>query len=82
MSVPTRQSCAQCHKRMFIDYHADNQIWADVVGIWAASILCLDCFAEMGDERGITWEEGLEILAVVSLATHHVFIRGLEPVDR
>lgn len=67
---PTRQSCAQCHKRMSIDFHADDETWERVAGIWANSILCLDCYAEMGDERGIAWEFGLEFMSVVSLATH------------
>ena len=70
--IPTRQSCAQCHQRMSIDYHAD--LWPEVVHPkWRDSILCIDCFAEMGDERNIAWEEGLEIMAITSLRSQHDF---------
>ena len=69
---PTRQSCGQCHKRMSIDYY--SPFWDKVVHPNRRNdILCLDCFAEMGDERNVAWEAGLRFLTITSLRSQHDF---------
>ena len=73
--IPTRQACIKCGKRMAIDYYAS--LWSEVVHEkWVDSILCIDCYAEMGDERGIAWEEGLT-MTPVSLVSQHRFVADL-----
>lgn len=34
------------------------------------SILCIMCFAALGDEKHVAWEKGIEFYPV-SYATHH-----------
>jgi hypothetical protein len=68
MSVnPTRQTCARCVRISPYDFH--SPIWREVAGPWLDDILCVMCFAVLGDERGLRWEEGLTITPC-SLVAH------------
>ncbi len=64
---PTRQTCARCVRISPYDFH--SPLWKEVAGPWSDDILCVMCFAILGDERGLEWEEGIEFYPV-SLAYH------------
>lgn len=67
----TREICQRCHKTSAVGFHARKDIWLAVAGRhWSDSILCLACFAQLGDEKHIQWELGIEFHPV-SYATHH-----------
>lgn len=67
----TREFCARCHRISPVGFHARDDIWKAVAGRhWEHSILCILCFAALGDEKHIVWEEGIEFYPV-SYATHH-----------
>jgi hypothetical protein len=60
MSVPrtnTRQFCHRCNAVDRIGFLAPKELWRLVAGPrWEHDILCLACFAEIGDEKGIEWD--------------------------
>lgn len=58
----TREFCQRCHQVSPIGFF--SPIWKRVAGRWADSILCIACFAALGDERFITWECGLKLFPV------------------
>lgn len=69
--VTTREFCGRCHRVSPIGFHARNDIWKVVAGRhWSNSILCIMCFAQLGDEKHVEWEEEIKFYAV-SYATHH-----------
>lgn len=72
-TVPTtREFCQRCHRLSPVGFHARDDLWSAVTapGHWEHSILCILCFAQLGDEKHIAWEEGIEFYPV-SYATHH-----------
>lgn len=67
----TREICQRCHTVSAIGFHAPTETWRAVAGRdWANSILCIRCFAALGDEKFIAWERGLAFYPV-SYASHH-----------
>jgi hypothetical protein len=60
MSAPrtnTRQFCHRCNAVDRIGFLAPKELWRLVAGPrWEHDILCLACFAEIGDEKGIKWD--------------------------
>lgn len=69
--LTTREFCGRCHRVSPVGFHARDDIWEAVVGRhWSNSILCIMCFAQMGDEKHVMWERDLKLYAV-SYATHH-----------
>lgn len=74
-AVPTRQWCQRCRHIVEVDFY--SPIWEQVAGRhWQDSILCVRCFAEIGDEKHIAWEEGVEF-EPCSYATQHAMRQGL-----
>jgi hypothetical protein len=70
MTDATREFCQRCNDLSPVGFHARDDIWVRVAGEhWRWSILCLRCFAALGDEKGIRWEEGMEFYPS-SFATH------------
>lgn len=68
MSIPTREYCNRCSHISAIGFY--SPLWEEVAGqCWESSTLCIQCFAVLGDERGIVWEDGLELFPL-SLVTH------------
>lgn len=68
----TREFCQRCHRVSPIGFHARDDIWEAVAGRhWRHAILCIMCFAALGDEKHILWEVDLEFHPV-SYATHHM----------
>lgn len=68
----TREVCDRCHEISPIGFY--SPIWERVAGKrWKWSILCIMCFARLGDEKMIRWEQGLEFYPV-SFATHRDFV--------
>lgn len=66
----TREICQRCHRTSPVSFRARNDIWQSVAGHeWQHSILCVVCFAQLGDEKFIVWELGIEFYPV-SFATH------------
>lgn len=64
----TREFCPRCTRISAIGFY--SPLWDQVAGRWKHSTLCIACFASLGDEQAIRWEEGLEFCPV-SLVTHH-----------
>lgn len=72
----TREMCRRCNHVSAVGFH--SPIWPLVAGPhWVNEILCVRCFAELGDEKFIEWEEGIEFYPV-SFATHR---KGVERDD-
>ncbi len=51
---PTREHCHRCNHLSPISFY--SPLWDEVAGPWANDVLCVRCFAVLGDERGIAWE--------------------------
>ncbi len=67
----TREFCQRCHRVSPIGFFSPPELWALVAGHqWKDSILCIMCFAQLGDEKHIHWEWDIKFYAV-SYATHH-----------
>lgn len=70
MDLTTREFCARCHSINAVGFHAPTDTWEAVAGRWRNSILCLRCFAQLGDEKGVQWEVGMRFYPV-SLVSHY-----------
>lgn len=69
--VCTREFCQRCHRVSPVGFFSPHDIWESVAGRhWSNSILCVVCFAALGDEKHIAWEEGIEFFPM-SYATHY-----------
>lgn len=71
----TREFCQKCGRLSRIGFWVPDAIWRAVTGRWAEDVLCLPCFAELGDEKFIQWEYGIKFYPV-SYVAHHTS-RGL-----
>ena len=72
--IPTRERCDMCGTRGWGFY---SPLWKAVAGWRKDSILCVQCFGKLGDERNICWLDGLEIHPS-SLNRHHGLIESGE----
>lgn len=64
----TREMCQRCNHVSAVGFF--SPVWELVTGPhWEHSILCIRCFAELGDEKFIEWEEDIEFYPV-SFRTH------------
>ena len=70
---PSRETCHRCTRISMFSFY--SPLWAEVAAFWKDAILCLFCFAVLGDERNIGWEDGLEIHPS-SIHTHHGLIES------
>ncbi len=70
----TREFCQRCQRVSPIGFFSPHETWKLVAGSWADSILCVMCFAALGDEKHVRWEEDIEFFPV-SYATLHA-MRG------
>lgn len=68
--LTTREHCGRCHRVSPVGFWVPNDIWRAVAGRWLDSILCIMCFAALGDEKHVVWESGIKFYPV-SYATHH-----------
>ena len=57
--LTTREFCSMCGEISRVGFHASDAIWEAVAGRHKHDILCLSCFAKLGDEKYIAWEGGL-----------------------
>lgn len=69
LNFTTREFCQSCNRVSPVGFHSPK--WAEVAGRWRDSILCIMCFAALGDEKNIQWERDIQ-LHPVSLRTHRV----------
>ena len=76
----TREFCQRCQRVSPVGFHSPNEIWEAVAGRWKDSILCIMCFAALGDEKHIMWEQDVEFYPV-SYATHHAARVQLRPFN-
>jgi hypothetical protein len=68
--TPTRENCQRCGRRGFA-FIAPDDTWLAVAGDrWQHGKLCLVCFADLGDEKNVAWEVGVEF-GFCSIRTHH-----------
>ena len=78
LSRCTRERCQMCNKPSSVGFFAPHETWKLVAGdVWANSILCISCFASLGDEKGIQWEEGIKLYPV-SLESIRLFRESRE----
>lgn len=76
--IPTRPRCQMCHKRMVVEYKVPNDVWrAAVHPHWHNGILCIDCFAEGADEKGIMWSDRC-VTWTLSLAAQRLIQQRVE----
>lgn len=76
-NTTTREICKRCQSVSAVGF--DSPLWEEVAGQhWVDSILCIRCFAALGDEKHIEWEVGIELYPV-SYATHHARRDGETP---
>ena len=69
---PTRETCHRCCRISPVGFH--SPLWEQVAGEhWRLGILCVACFAALGDERGIAWEQGMKFYPV-SLVSHLAYL--------
>lgn len=67
----TREICKACNQPNPVGFTVPDQIWEMVVPRHlSTSILCIACFARLGDEKFVQWETEIQLFPV-SLATHH-----------
>lgn len=75
----TREFCQRCQRISPVGFFSPTPMWEVVAGsTWRHSILCLSCFAALGDEKHARWEEGIQFFPV-SYATHHERRQAVEP---
>ena len=69
----TRENCNRCGRRGF-GFIVPKPLWLAVAGArWEHAKLCIVCFADLGDEKNIQWEDGLEV-QLVSIASQHRYL--------
>ncbi len=69
---PTRETCHRCCRISAVGFY--SPLWRSVAGEhWRHGILCVACFAALGDERGIVWEQGMKFYPV-SLRSHLAYL--------
>ena len=77
--IPTRPRCARCQQYITIDTHADDDLWAEVIGErFGPGYICADCFTRAADERLIDWADRLKLIPI-SHARHRATIAALQP---
>lgn len=70
-ALPSRERCQCCNRYSAVGFWVPNRVWDRVVpNQFHESPLCVACFADMGDERMIAWDQEIQFFPV-SLATHH-----------
>jgi len=58
---PHRQICALCHEVSRVDFDVSNEVWEFAVQkYWQNSIICLQCFTRLADERGVEWDKDIK----------------------
>lgn len=58
---PHREICAMCHEVSRIGFHVSNDIWElSTSEFYRNSILCLQCFTRLADERGVEWDKDIK----------------------
>lgn len=74
--ITTREICGRCQSVSAVGFY--SPLWIGVAGRWSDDVLCVRCFAVLGDEKHIEWEIGIEFYPV-SYATHHAHRDGETP---
>lgn len=63
--------CRLCHHVNAVGFATPDRIWNAIVPEHAKNwVVCLSCFARLGDEKAIAWDDDIKLYPV-SLATHH-----------
>lgn len=79
-SGPCRERCKACWKTSRVGFVVPDTVWAMVVpDALRDRVLCLACFAEMADERGVEWDRRIEffpVSLVTALGLKSVSARG------
>lgn len=65
MPRPSRETCQICFRPNPVGFHVPNEIWEDSVPeTLRYSVLCMNCFAALADERLVQWDERIEFYPV------------------
>lgn len=68
--MTSREICQLCFHPNPVGFRVPDDVWESVVPEGArGGVVCLNCFARLGDEQGIAWEKDIQFFPV-SLATH------------
>lgn len=66
----TREICKLCYHPNRVGFNVPDYVWDAIVPEHVrSSIVCLDCFTRLGDEKHIPWDREIQFFPV-SLATH------------
>lgn len=69
MASTSREICKACFHINPIGFNVPDEVWLAAVPLrLQESILCLQCFARLADERLIPWDRDIQLFPV-SLAT-------------
>lgn len=71
---PHREICSRCHEVSRVGFHVPDEIWRAAVHISESdSILCVRCFTQIADERGVEWDKEIEFFPVswITLQENH-----------
>src|SRR3990167_8343294 len=68
--IPSREVCKMCWHVNPVGFAVPDDVWASVVpASHQDKVICITCFARLGDERAIRWDRSIELFPV-SLASH------------
>jgi hypothetical protein len=56
-----REICSLCHEVSRVGFKVPNEIWKLVVHVsQIESLICLNCFTRLADERGVEWDKDIQ----------------------
>lgn len=61
----TREICKSCNNESRVGFSVPDKIWKSIVPIHLeSSVLCLNCFTSLGDQKRICWDKEIEFFPV------------------
>ncbi len=68
--VTTREICEMCHQVNAVGFLVPDGVWRLIIPIdFQNKVVCLQCFAKLGDEKRIRWDLNIKFFPV-SFVTH------------
>jgi hypothetical protein len=68
---PHRQICALCNEISRVDFWVPDEIWKSALHkSQLNSIICLECFTRLADERSVEWDKEIKFYPI-SWTTHY-----------
>ena len=74
MNKPHREICSLCYEISRVGFWVPNDVWrAAIHKHYQNSIICLQCFTRLADEKSVEWDKEIKFYPV-SWITHSPFI--------